>query len=105
MSRQFVWRLPLGRRLACALRRVVLRRRHARRTGKYRHIGATLEALAEMHAAIAEREKCVVLTHSDILAGPELRSALTHDNVAAGDGLAAKNLHAEPLARRVAPVP
>src|ERR1700677_3710756 len=54
--------------------------------------------------AVGEREQRMVLAHADVFAGMELRAALTHDDVAGFNRLAAENLHAETLSRRVATV-
>src|SRR5580698_3302411 len=100
-----VWRLLSSAAcLARALRRHRIGRRIRRVIRKNRYEGATLVALAELHLAVTKREKRMVLAHADVCTRPELGTALAHDNVAAGNLLAAEQLHAEPLTRRVAPV-
>ncbi len=84
--------------LVRALRRRSVRRRRIR-IGNHGYERATLEALAELDVTVAKREKRMVLAHADILARPELGAALAHDDVAAGDLLAAEKLHAETLTR------
>src|SRR5690606_21012241 len=49
-------------------------------------------------------EEGVVAAHADVVAGPELGAALTHEDVAGDHGFAAELLHAEAAARGVAPV-
>src|ERR1700734_3670820 len=86
------------RRVIPPLSRILRRRRHDR------HEGAALVARAELHIAVSGGEQRVVLAHADIFAGIELGAALAHDDVAGRNDLAAEKLHAEPLARAVAPV-
>jgi len=61
-------------------------------------------AVGEDYLAVGEREQRVVFTHADVLARVELRAALAHDDVAGRDRLTAVQLHAEPLALRIATV-
>eukprot|EP01035_Chromulina_nebulosa_P032284 gene32284-43118_t len=61
----------------------------------YRAELASKLALVERHAAAGKREQGMVLADADIAARIELRPALTHENVARNDGLAAELLHAE----------
>src|SRR5947199_6156317 len=65
----------------------------------HRHVGAPLVAGAELHLAVRRGEQRVVLAHADILAGVEFGATLAHDDVAGGNRLAAKHLHAQSLAR------
>ena len=53
---------------------------------------------------VHQGEDGVILAQSNSLAGMELRSALADDDVSRNHGLAAKRLHAEPLAYAVATV-
>src|SRR5258706_10613436 len=62
------WRPGSAACLARALRRRSLCRRHVRRVGMHRYVGATLEALAELNAAIAKCKKGMVFAHADVLA-------------------------------------
>ncbi len=83
--------------------RLFCRGRRSRRRN-HRYIRAALEALAERDLAVGKREQRMVLAHADVLARMELGAALAHDHVARFDLLAAEQLDAEPLARRVATV-
>src|SRR3954452_2706653 len=58
----------------------------------------------ELHDPRGARVQRVVLADPDAVAGMEARAALAHDDLAAGDGLTRKDLHAEALGVRVAPV-
>ena len=49
------------------------------------------------NGTIGEREQRVVAADTHIAAGMEMRTALTHDDVACSRGLAAKDLDAETL--------
>src|SRR5580765_1786772 len=57
------------------------------------------------HFAVDQREQRVVLAGADIAAGMELGAALTHEDRAGRDLLAAEHLHAEHLRLGVAAVP
>src|SRR5450432_1052519 len=50
---------------------------------------------AELHGAVDQREQGVIAAETDAGARMELGAALTHDDVAGIDGLAAIDLHAE----------
>src|SRR5262249_46326241 len=54
--------------------------------------------------AVDEREERVVLTEADVLASVERRTDLADDDAAGGDVLAAEDLHATALRRRIATV-
>ena len=54
-------------------------------------------AIAELHGAADLGEERIVLADADIQARLDRCSTLTHDNRAAGDYLAAKRFHAQPL--------
>src|SRR3569832_2194386 len=84
----------------CLFRRL----RHRVRIGNHRYERAALVAFAEGYLAVAKREERVVLAHADIGAGMELGTALTHDDVAAGNLLAAEHLHTQHLGVGVATV-
>ena len=60
--------------------------------------------ILELNNAGNLREERVVFADADIEAGFELRSALAHENRAAGYELSGKALHSEPLGMTVAPV-
>src|SRR3954464_11602457 len=68
------------------------------------YVGAAFGFGIERHATIDLGEQGVVLADTDILAGVPLGAALARDNVAGHAGLPAKQLHAEALTARVAPV-
>src|SRR5205085_11512706 len=60
------------------------------------HRAAALRAFQrEVHLAVLEREQGVIAAHADTQARMELGAALTDDDVAGFDGLAAVHLHAE----------
>ena len=68
------------------------------------NVDATLNAVGEDQVAIALREQRIVLATTDVLAGMELRAALTNDDVASLHVLARELLHAKSLCMRVATV-
>jgi hypothetical protein len=70
----------------------------------YRDDFAAFSFGSERNLSIDKREQRVVLTHSDIIAGVPGRAALTGDDVAGHDGLAAECLQAKAAARGVAAV-
>lgn len=61
----------------------------------YRNIFAAELAIVENHAALAQREQCVVLAHAYIAAGIDAGAALADDDVAADHVLTAELLHAK----------
>src|SRR5690606_20264811 len=65
---------------------------------------AAAAAVGEGHRARSEREQRVVLATADVVAGVEVRAALTNDDLAGVDDLAAEALHAQVLGVRVATV-
>ena len=65
---------------------------------------ATQLAVAERDLAVGERKQGMVLAHADAGARIIFGAALTHDDVARGDSLAAELLHAETTAGAVATV-
>src|SRR6185312_4679099 len=98
----------LGRHLVAAyvFSRLFCRdlRRRILRGGNHGYESATLEAGLERHLTVAQGKKRMVLANAHILARPEFGAALAHDHVAAGNLLAAKQLHAQALAGRVTAV-
>jgi hypothetical protein len=52
----------------------------------------------ERHSALGKSEQRVIPPHPDIVAGVELGSPLTNENIAGNDNLAAKSFDAKPLA-------
>src|SRR5271166_1262991 len=69
--------------------------------------GYILSAVAfelERNFAGGSGEQSMISAHADIAAGVELGAALTHQNVAADDALAAELLHAETPAGRITAV-
>src|SRR5262249_43098729 len=64
----------------------------------YRYVDAALGFGTELDLAIDEREQCVVLAQADVLPRVPLGAALTRDDVAGDDLLAAENLQAQALA-------
>src|SRR5262245_62125221 len=79
--------------------------RDLRRSGRnHGHVGATLEPGLERHVAVPKGEKGMVLTHAYAFAGPEFGAALAHDDIAARNGFAAEQLHAQHLGIAVATV-
>ena len=68
------------------------------------HLDLAAGALAERHDAVGGGEQGVVAADADILAGIHLGAALTDQDVARQDFLAAEALHAEPLAVGIAAV-
>ena len=60
--------------------------------------------LAEVHLAVHQGEEGVVLAHTHVLAGIVHRAPLTYDDIARFGELAAKELHAQPLAFRLTAV-
>src|SRR5262249_43555481 len=71
---------------------------------KYRNVGAASGFRAELNATIDLCEQRVIRANADVPAGMPLGTALTHDDIAGDAAFAAEQLHAEALARRVAPV-
>src|SRR5579871_4616421 len=69
-----------------------------------RHEHAALGFGTELDATFDFREQRVVRAHADIEPRMPLRAALTRDDIARDDVLAAERLDAKALARRVAPV-
>src|SRR6476646_818928 len=61
-------------------------------------------AAGELHDAVGGGEQRVVAAAPDVEAGVELRAALTNDDRARGDRLAAEPLHAQPLRVGIATV-
>src|SRR3569832_1324365 len=86
-----------SRLFRCALRRRI-------RQVKYGNIRATLETRLEGDLTVRKCKERMVPALTDVLACPELGAALAHDDVAAFDGFAAEQLHAEHLRVRVATV-
>ena len=70
-----------------------------------RYEGAIFRFRVVLDAAVNESEQGVIFTNADIFPGVPFRATLAHDDAAGVTGFAAKKLHAEPLTRRVAPVP
>src|SRR5882724_3743054 len=68
---------------------------------KYRHDGAAIGFGTELDAAFNLGEKSMVGAHADIKAGMPGGAALTRDDIAGNDVLAAERLDSEPLARRI----
>src|SRR5215470_11730624 len=68
------------------------------------HFDLAARARAERHHAVDGREQRVVAADADILSGIHLGAALTNQDVAGEDLLAAVALHAQALAVRVAAV-
>jgi len=60
-----------------------------------RNKGSVVALGDEFYIAVLEREQGVILAHADILTGEELGSALTNDDVASEDLLAAELLDAK----------
>src|SRR6266536_6365456 len=71
--------------------------------GRYRDHAAAATGL-ELDGAGTRGEDRVVPADAGPVARLELGPALAHDDLAAGDGLAGEDLHAEALGLRVAPV-
>src|SRR4051794_13216482 len=71
--------------------------------GARHHIHAAAFAI-EQDLAVDEREQCVVLALTDAFAGMELRTQLANEDITGDDLLAAKTLHATPLAIRITTV-
>src|SRR3954447_24551742 len=61
-------------------------------------------AVAERDLAVGKRKKSMILAQADVVARVPLGAALTHDDVAGANTLAAELLHAEALALTVAAV-
>jgi hypothetical protein len=59
----------------------------------------------KLHLAGSFREESVITAQADIQSGMHLRSTLTHDDGACPHLLAAKGFDAQPLGRRISPVP
>ena len=72
--------------------------------GDHIHVRAVTRA-GERDAAFDEREKRMIFSDPDALAGMEARPPLPHEDVPGDDPLAAEALHAEALRVRVAAVP
>src|SRR5690606_40858838 len=73
--------------------------------GDNAHVATTEGALDfELDHAVHFREQGVVLADANAVAGVELGTALTHDDVAGLDDLAAIQLHAKAFTFRVAAV-
>src|SRR6202000_910527 len=68
------------------------------------HEGTALETGLERDLAVAKRVKGMVLAHAHAVARIELGAALAHDHIAAGDGFAAEQLHAQHLGVGIATV-
>src|SRR5215831_10396922 len=66
--------------------------------------GAVFGFRTVLDASVDQRKQRMVHTYADVLARMPLRAALTHENIAGKAALAAKQLHAKALARRVAAV-
>src|SRR6185369_5463501 len=79
----------------------LFRRLHGRRDGDVR---AAVSLGRELHGAFTKCEERVVAAEADIVSRMELRAALTDEDLAAADRLAAKALHAEAPAGGVATV-
>src|SRR3546814_5910291 len=62
------------------------RRVRSRLRREYRHIGAALLAVMELHLAVAGREQGVILAEADILARMHLGAALADQDVAGDAG-------------------
>src|SRR3989442_2035026 len=61
-------------------------------------------AAIEADVAVDQRENSVIATEADVLAGQKLRAALTNDDIAGHDQLAAESFHTEPFADAVAAI-
>ncbi len=72
--------------------------------GKNRYERTVFAALAELHFAINESEQRVVLAHAHVSTGVVSRTALTHDDVASYQSLAAEDFYAETFGMRFAAV-
>src|SRR5215831_2403921 len=70
----------------------------------HRYIGPTLQTLLVNDLAADFGEQRMILAHGDIGAGEDFGPALSHQDIARKNDLAAVTLDAEPLPRRVAPV-
>lgn len=78
------------------------------RLSRYRHYFAghnhyertVFAALAELHFTINEGKQRMVLAHTHVSAGVVLGTALTHDDVASYQRLAAENFNAETFRMR-----
>jgi hypothetical protein len=88
MGRQFVAAYVFSR----LFRRLLRGRRR-----EHRYERAALKSLVERHVTVGNRENGVILANTNALAGMELGAALTDDDVAGLDGLAAEHLHAKTL--------
>src|SRR5437868_6928808 len=73
--------------------------------GGRRHHVDTATLAVERHHAGGQGEQGVVLAAADIPSGLIARAALADDDAAGQDGLPTVDLHAQPLAVRLAPVP
>src|SRR5215210_6051923 len=65
---------------------------------------ATKLAVSKRDLSVGKRKQGVILAQADVVARVPLGAALTHDDVAGANGLAAELLHAEALALTVAAV-
>jgi len=69
-----------------------------------RYKGATLRFRPVRNTAVDQGKQRVIAADADVLTHVPLRAALTHDDPAGENALAAKQLDAEALASGVAPV-
>ena len=58
----------------------------------------------ETHAPVNQSKDCVIATEPDVFSRQKFCAALTHDDVAGHDRLAAEFFHTQPFADAVAPV-
>ncbi len=65
--------------------------------GKDGDKGFAFFLLLEFDNAVTQRIQCVILAHTDILAGIVLRAALTNDDVASNGSLSTEKFHSESL--------
>ena len=72
--------------------------------GQYGYHRTVFAALAELHFTINESEQGVVLAHAHVSAGVVLGAALTHDDIASYQSLAAEDFYAETFRMRFAAV-
>lgn len=68
------------------------------------HMNLAARAFRELNGAFAQSEQRVVLTTADILAGMEVSTTLTNDDVASDNMLATVALHAKALCAGVATI-
>jgi hypothetical protein len=69
-----------------------------------RHVGSAIAFGRERNLAMTEGEERVVAAEADVLARMEFGAALTHEDLAATNGLAAKTFHAKAPTGRVTTV-